>query len=398
MLLRMYLRWAERHRFKTEILEATEGEEAGLKSVSFSIDGRWAYGRLRSERGVHRLVRISPYDSQKRRHTSFALVEVMPEVPEDAAGRDRRQGPARRHLPGQRRRRPARQQDRLGRAADPPPDRDRGGRAERAQPAPEPRSRDGGAARQAHRAADGGARGRDGAAARRARRGRVGQPDPQLRAPAVHDGQGPAHRRRDSNPTAVLDGDLDAFIEGYLRGSARASRSSARVAGRARRQSLGGATHGRRRLARRPRGQRRRRTTARPPAFGTIDGEPMTSLLRRRARIRADRRARHQHGRRRHDLPQRQGRAGRRQRRHRRPATSSSWSGRRARARARSSGSSSASSCRRAGSVRVAGRDLLAHAARAGAGTAAPDRHRVPGLPPAAEQDGVRRTSPSRSR
>jgi len=85
MLLRMYLRWAERNGFRTEILEATEGEEAGLKSVSFSIDGRWAYGRLRSERGVHRLVRISPYDSQKRRHTSFALVEVMPEVPEDAA-------------------------------------------------------------------------------------------------------------------------------------------------------------------------------------------------------------------------------------------------------------------------------------------------------------------------
>jgi peptide chain release factor 2 len=85
MLLRMYLRWAERTRFKTEILEATEGEEAGLKSVSFSIDGRWAYGRLRSERGVHRLVRISPYDSQKRRHTSFALVEVMPQVPEDAS-------------------------------------------------------------------------------------------------------------------------------------------------------------------------------------------------------------------------------------------------------------------------------------------------------------------------
>jgi peptide chain release factor 2 len=84
MLLRMYLRWADRNRYATEILEATEGEEAGLKSVSFSIDGRWAYGRLRSERGVHRLVRISPYDSQKRRHTSFALVEVMPEVPEDA--------------------------------------------------------------------------------------------------------------------------------------------------------------------------------------------------------------------------------------------------------------------------------------------------------------------------
>ncbi len=84
MLLRMYLRWAERHRYGTEILEATEGEGAGLKSVSFSIDGRWVYGRLRSERGVHRLVRISPFDSQKRRHTTFALVEVVPEVPEDA--------------------------------------------------------------------------------------------------------------------------------------------------------------------------------------------------------------------------------------------------------------------------------------------------------------------------
>ncbi|MDQ2934603.1 MAG: peptide chain release factor 2 [Chloroflexota bacterium] len=85
MLERMYLRWADQHRFRTEILDQTEGEEAGLKSVTFSISGRFAYGRLRSERGVHRLVRISPFDSQKRRHTSFALVEVMPEVAEDAA-------------------------------------------------------------------------------------------------------------------------------------------------------------------------------------------------------------------------------------------------------------------------------------------------------------------------
>ena len=84
MLLRMYLRWAERHRFRTEILDRQEGEQAGLKSVIVTVEGRRAYGWLRAERGVHRLVRISPYDAQKRRQTTFALVEVLPEV-EDAA-------------------------------------------------------------------------------------------------------------------------------------------------------------------------------------------------------------------------------------------------------------------------------------------------------------------------
>jgi peptide chain release factor 2 len=83
MLLRMYLRWAERHRFKTEIVDATEGEQTGLKSVTVEIGGRRVYGWLRAERGVHRLVRISPYDAQKRRQTTFALVEVLPEVDDD---------------------------------------------------------------------------------------------------------------------------------------------------------------------------------------------------------------------------------------------------------------------------------------------------------------------------
>jgi peptide chain release factor 2 len=83
MLLRMYLRWAERHRFHTEIVDQTEGESAGVKSVTVAVEARRAYGWLRAERGVHRLVRISPFDSQNRRQTTFALVEVLPEVEED---------------------------------------------------------------------------------------------------------------------------------------------------------------------------------------------------------------------------------------------------------------------------------------------------------------------------
>jgi peptide chain release factor 2 len=82
MLLRMYLRWAERHAFKAEIIDCVEGDVAGLKSVTVIIRGLNAYGYLRSERGVHRLVRISPFDANKRRHTSFASVDVVPEITE----------------------------------------------------------------------------------------------------------------------------------------------------------------------------------------------------------------------------------------------------------------------------------------------------------------------------
>lgn len=82
MLLRMYRRWAERHGFKFSVMDYQAGEEAGLKSATFSVTGEYAYGLLTSEIGVHRLVRISPFDSAKRRHTSFASVFVSPEIDE----------------------------------------------------------------------------------------------------------------------------------------------------------------------------------------------------------------------------------------------------------------------------------------------------------------------------
>jgi len=85
MLERMYLRWAERRGYKAEVLDLTEGEEAGIKSVTIAVDGRYAYGYLRPEKGVHRLVRLSPFDSAHRRHTSFVQVEVLPEMGDEGS-------------------------------------------------------------------------------------------------------------------------------------------------------------------------------------------------------------------------------------------------------------------------------------------------------------------------
>ena len=117
MLLRMYVRWGQQHGFKVDYIEETQGEEAGIKSATIEVKGRNAYGWLKTENGVHRLVRISPFDSNARRHTSFASVTVYPVVDDriniqideaDVRVDTMRAGG---------RRRPARQQDRVG---DPP--------------------------------------------------------------------------------------------------------------------------------------------------------------------------------------------------------------------------------------------------------------------------------------
>lgn len=85
MLLRMYLRWAESRGYQTDLVDRLYGEEAGIKRATVAVSGPYAYGYLRAERGVHRLVRLSPFDAAHRRHTSFALVEVWPDLPETAS-------------------------------------------------------------------------------------------------------------------------------------------------------------------------------------------------------------------------------------------------------------------------------------------------------------------------
>ena len=83
MIMRMYLRWAEKNNMIAKVLETSKGDEAGIKSCTINIDGHNAFGMLRSEKGVHRLVRLSPYDSDNARHTSFVLVEILPEIESD---------------------------------------------------------------------------------------------------------------------------------------------------------------------------------------------------------------------------------------------------------------------------------------------------------------------------
>jgi hypothetical protein len=217
MLMRMYTRWAERKGFGVDIIDLSEGEEAGIKGSVLEIKGQYAYGFLRPESGVHRLVRISPFDSQARRHTSFASVFVYPVVNEEInieiREEDLKIDVYRASGAGW----PARQQDEFGRAHHPHPDRDRLRVAGAAFAVQEQGDGDEAAQEQALPA-----RGRQ------ARRGEGGdgceqagrvvrQPDPQLRLPAVHDGERPPDgAEADGCPQGDGRG-IDPFIREYLK-------------------------------------------------------------------------------------------------------------------------------------------------------------------------------------
>ena len=182
MLFRMYGRWAERRGFKVTTLDYLDGDEAGLKSASILVEGENAYGYLKSEAGVHRLVRVSPFDAAGRRHTSFSSLEVMPEIEE---------------VPGLRRRRAEGEQDLLRCAADSHPHRHCGQLPGGAQPVPEP----GRGHENAHLEAGGdkgaGEPGEDIGHKGRAEGDNLGQPDTLLRVHALYNGEGPPHRLRD---------------------------------------------------------------------------------------------------------------------------------------------------------------------------------------------------------
>ena len=203
MLLRMYLRWAADRGFQAELVEASPGEEAGLKSATLTAKGENAYGLFKAERGVHRLVRLSPFDSAHRRHTAFAQVVVAPLLPDESAVEidegDLRIDTYR----ASGRRRPAREQDRLGRPDHAPPERDRRPVPERALADLE--QADGAAHPQvaARRAPGGGARGRARPRAGRRAGHRLRESNPKLCAPALPAREGPAHRvTRSATPRA----------------------------------------------------------------------------------------------------------------------------------------------------------------------------------------------------
>ena len=146
MLLRMYLRYCERKGFTVELLEESAGEVAGIKSATLKVDGDYAYGHLRTETGIHRLVRKSPFDRQRPPAHVVRQRVRLSRGRRDDRDRDQPRRPAHRHVPRVGRRRPARQQDRLGDAHHPPADQHRRPVPERPLAAPQPRRSDGDAA------------------------------------------------------------------------------------------------------------------------------------------------------------------------------------------------------------------------------------------------------------
>ena len=276
MLLRMYLRWTERRGFKREIIDYQPGDEAGLKSATFTVTGEYAYGLLSAEAGVHRLVRISPFDQAARRHTSFASRLRLARAARGRRHRDRRQGPAHRHLPIERRRRPARQRHRFGGPHHAPADRHRRVVPERAVAAPQPDS-----AMKVLKARLYDLKMKE----KQAKLDQISgakkeialrQPDPQLRAASVPDGEGPPHegagRRRQPRARRrhrrVHQGVPDEEVERHAR------------RGGARRRRLTSADRRRRRRRDRPLGVLRRRrhpAAAGSPASSASASSPTTS-------------------------------------------------------------------------------------------------------------------------
>ena len=230
MLLRMYLRWAERRGFAIEIDEVSPGTEAGISSATFTIKGRYAYGLLASERGVHRLIRISPFDANARRQTAFASFDAVPALDETEEPEIDPERPAHRHVPLVGRGRSARQRHRLRGAHHAPADRRRRVVPERAVADAEQGARDadprGAPRRTAAPGARRGARWRcrgTSATSRSATRSARTRLHPyQL----VKDER---TRYETGNVQAVLDGDLDAFIEAYLQWRRQQAVTSAAV-------------------------------------------------------------------------------------------------------------------------------------------------------------------------